>query len=200
VDQPTEQTTALVIASDRGPDFAAAKYLAPYRGRPLLQRVLEDVASWPVDNVVVVLGDQAERILDGVEFGSALVVIDPEWAEGMAASVRVGLDLLAREQMVGPCVLARGDQVGVSSHLVRTVLAAHQANRAVATVPKYRYARGWPIVVSERLWGRLMGLEGDVDLLDVLSSHSEGVTEVWFDSLSPTTITRAEDLPASGRR
>jgi molybdenum cofactor cytidylyltransferase len=200
VDEQAERTTALVMAADRGRDFDGPKYLASCRGRPLLQTVLDEIDAWPVDDVVVVLGDQAEPILDTVRFGDALVVIDPEWSEGAAASLRVGLDTLAREQLLGPCVIARGDQIGVRPDLVQRLLDAHAAERAVATVPKYRYARGWPIVVAERLWPRLMGLEGRVDVLDVLSSHPEGVVEVWFDSLSPTLVGGIEDLPRSGRR
>jgi molybdenum cofactor cytidylyltransferase len=200
MDEALDRTTALVIASDRGRDFVGPKYLAMHRGRPLLQRVLDDVAGWPVDGVVVVLGDEAERVLDGIDFHGAMVVIDPEWREGVAASVRVGLDSLARDHVSGACVLARGDQVGVSADLVARLLASHQRSLSVATVPKYRYVRGWPIVVSERLWPRLMGLEGNIDLLDVLSSHPEGVGEEWFDSLSPQVITSAEDLPPGRRR
>ena len=200
MEEQADRKTALVIAADRGQGFTGPKYLAPLRGKPLLQVVLDDVSSWAMSDVVIVLGDQAERTLEGIDFDGAIVVIDPEWAEGAAASMRVGLDTLAREQMLGPCVMARGDQIGVGADLVGRLLASHAASRAVATVPKYRYARGWPVVVSERMWPRLMGLEGRVDLLDVLSSHPEGVTEVWFDSLSPPIIATAEDLPTSGRR
>ncbi|RPI22162.1 MAG: hypothetical protein EHM57_00405 [Actinobacteria bacterium] len=199
MDEPIDRTTALVIASDSG-DFDGPKYLAMHRGRPLLQRVLDDVAAWPVDGVVVVLGDEAERVLAAIDFDEAMVVIDPEWREGAAASIRVGLDSLAREHLSGSCLLARGDQVGVPPELVARLLATHRRREAMATVPKYRYARGWPIVVSERLWPRLMGLEGDVDVLDVLSSHPGGVAEEWFDTLPPHLISSADDLPDGRRR
>ena len=67
-------------------------------------------------------------------------------------------------------------------------------------LPKYRYARGYPVVIGADLQYRLMGVEGDVDLVEFLGSHDEGVTEVWFDRLPQTRIETADDLPVRRRR
>lgn len=190
------RTTALIIAADRGEGFAAAKYTAPYGGVPLLRRVLDDVATWPVHDVVVVLGDRAEDVLAEVELGEVTVVIDPEWGEGMLASVRVGLDVLARDGEVSRCVLALGDEVGVPGQVVASLLDEQAATGALVVVPKYRYQRSWPIVVAEEYWWRLMGLEGDHDVVDLLASHPEGVHEVHFDELPPRRVRTAGDLPS----
>lgn len=189
-----DRSAALIIASDAGRGFSGPKYLARQRKVPLLQGVLSDAHSWPVDEVFVVLGADAEAVLRGVDFGSSVIVIDPEWAEGDAASLRVGLDALSRDRSMRLAVLARGDQLGVDAEMVQRLLDERLAARAVVAVPKYRYARGWPIVVAEDLWPRLMGLEGDVDIQNVLAGHPAGVVECWFDRLAPPRIEDGADL------
>ena len=49
-----------------------------------------------MEEVWVVVGHEADRILDETELGDAGVVENPEWEEGIASSIRVGLDALTR--------------------------------------------------------------------------------------------------------
>ena len=91
-------------------------------------------------------------------------------------------------------VVALADQVGVRTEDVAMLIEA--ADGAVATVPKYRYRRGFPIVLTRGMWERLLGLEGEVDLLDLLGSHPDGVVEVWFDHLAEPRIEHPGDAAA----
>lgn len=187
--------TAIVLAADCGPDFAGPKYLASVNGEPMLQRVVDDAVNWPVDRVIVVLGSDAEQILESVDFKGHTVVIDPEWSEGTASPIRAALDLASRDRSTRLCVIARGDQPGVNADLVKELIDAAEKQEADAAVPKYRYAVGWPIVLDQSVWYHLLGSEGSIDLLDVVASHASTVAEVWFDHLSPTTFESSEDLP-----
>ena len=103
---------ALILAADRGVDFATAAALQVFRGRPLLQSSLERVGHWPVDRTVVVLGADEEEVMDTLDFGNCTVVIDPEWQEGSASPLRAGLDHLLREVGISTVILADVSQVG----------------------------------------------------------------------------------------
>jgi len=191
-------TTALVLAADRGEGFRVPKYVVPVSGTPLLLRVLADVTTWPVDEVVVVLGAEAERILGALEGMEVTVVVDEEWPEGMAAPLRAGLDTIWRQGRARRVVLAHGDQPGIDAGVVAALLAEHRSPETIVA-PKYRYALGWPIVVGRDRFPRLMSLEGDVDLLEVLTSHHEPLVEVWMDRLAPARVRTPEDLPSPRR-
>ena len=67
-----------------------------------------------------------------------------------------------------------------------------------AVVPKYRYRRGWPVVLSLDLFDLVLAMEGDADLHDVLATHGEEVEEVMFDHLEPMRVFTPFDL-RSGR-
>ena len=188
------RSVAVVIANDPGSGFTGPKYLETVGGRRLIDVVLADVATWPVDEAILVLGPGAEDVLDEMADTEAMVVIDPEWEEGLAASLRVGLDVVMRGPGTDLVVVAYADQPGVTADTVGRLIL--EAAGATAVVPKYRYRRGWPIVLSAKAWERLLGLEGDVDLLDVLESHPGGVVEVWFDRLERPRIKAPTDIGA----
>lgn len=187
---PMTRTVALIVATDPGAGFATPKYLEPVGGVPLLQRVVDGAGDWPVDEMVVVLGPDAEAIIEGVDFGGATVVIDPEWKEGISASMRVAIDLLLRGPATDRIVVALGDQPGIETATVAALLD----RPAAVVVPKYRYRRGWPVVLSSELWDLLLGLEGSADLHDVLETHAGAIDELWLDRLETPRLLDPADF------
>ncbi len=171
-----------------------SKYLRPLGPVTMIERVVADAAAWPVDEVVAVLGPDADEIIESTDLGEATIVIDPEWEEGIAASLRVGIDLVRRQPVADCLIIGLGDQPGIDVDLVVNLLEQSGSQRAV--VPKYRYRRGWPVVVYHELWDRLLGFEGPVDLHDMLESHSGDVAEVWVDTLEPPRLLHPLDFPA----
>jgi CTP:molybdopterin cytidylyltransferase MocA len=51
--------SAVLLAAGSGSRFGGRKLLAPYRGRPLIESSLANLAQAPVDETVVVVGDDA---------------------------------------------------------------------------------------------------------------------------------------------
>ena len=188
--------TAIVLATDRGVGFVGPKYLTDVRGRTMIERVIDDTATWPVDRVIVVLGADADVLLDAEVLDAVDVIVDPEWEEGLAAPVRAALDHVETDAAASHVVLARGDQPGIDAATVSALVDRAVTTGAGAVVPKYRYARGWPVVLARSAWDALLAREGALDVLDLLAAHPERVEEVWVDRLAPKAYVRADDLPA----
>ncbi len=186
-------TVAIILAADPGEGFLEPKYLTRVQGAPLLERVMKDAAKWPVDEVVVVLGSNGDTIVSSMEFDGATILIDPCWEEGGASPLRASLDLVSRDRAIDLVVLARGDQPGIDSGLVSELIDAARESGADAVVPKYRYARSWPVVIGPGLWEHFLGLEGDVDVQDLITTHADSIEEVWVDHLAPRIITSLDD-------
>jgi len=176
------------------------KQLIDWGGRPLLEQVVRAVASWPVAGVVVVLGAYAEEILERVEFGSALVALNPGWKEGMASSLRVGLDLLTRDSAYRAAFIVLGDQPQIPPEVPAALLAGAEGSGRPAVVPVYRYQRGNPVLVSRPLWGRLMSLQGDAGAAGLLAAHPAWVHEVRFERTVPADIDLPDDIQNLPRR
>ncbi|MFV1999316.1 MAG: NTP transferase domain-containing protein [Acidimicrobiia bacterium] len=187
-------TIAVVLAADAGNGFEQPKYLTLVHGVPMLQRVVDEALSWPVDEVVVVLGSDAETIVESITFKDTTVLIDPEWSEGGASPLRAALDMISRTSESSLVVLARGDQPGIDADLVGELIEVAAETHTDAVVPKFRYAQGWPVVLSPRLWTYFLGLEDSVDVHAVITTHAASVEEVWVDHIAPPILATLDDL------
>ena len=187
-------TVAVVIATEPGRGFDGSKYLVDIHGFPMLETIVADVGRWPVDDVIVVLGDDGEEIAELADLATATIIIDPGWSEGQASPIRAALDLVTRDRSVDLVVLVRGDQPRVESSVPEALISvAHEAD-ADAVIPKYRYAQGWPVVIGPSLWDRFLSLEGSLDVHDVIATHANSIEEVWVDHLEPPVIAVQDDL------
>jgi molybdenum cofactor cytidylyltransferase len=182
------------MASQPGHGFESrSRWLSDWGGVTLIEQRLRRVAEWGLARGVVVLGADAEAILDEADLDGFDVLIDPEWAEGEAASVRAGLDFLQRRSEIDVVVLVSADQETPPVGVVTMLLEERLAARTLAAVPKYRYAAGRPLVLHRDLWPRLLGLEATSGVEAVLATHAQWVTEVWFDRLPPRPVASPED-------
>jgi molybdenum cofactor cytidylyltransferase len=185
---------ALILAAGPSKRFGSPKQLQPWGSSTLLQHVIELVAETGVDATWVVLGASVDLILERVDFGRAGIIENPEWEEGIASSIRVGLDTIARTGDADAVLIVLGDQPNLDTDVVQSLLDRYEATRAPAVVPKYRYQRGNPVVIDRSLWSRVMSLEGDQGARTLLQAHPEWVEEVWFPSSMPRDIDTEQDL------
>ncbi|MDH3261054.1 MAG: nucleotidyltransferase family protein [Acidimicrobiia bacterium] len=186
--------TALILAAGPSTRLGRPKQLLPWGGPTLLGKVVAQTLTWPVDSVWVVLGSRYREVLDAVDFGDAGVIENPEWEEGMASSMRVGLDAASLDPSTGAAFSVMGDQPGIDPTVVAALLQAHLSSDALAIVPKYRYVRGHPVLVARSLWPRLMSLEGDQGGRNLLQAHPDWVEEVFFEQLAPRDVDTSDDV------
>jgi CTP:molybdopterin cytidylyltransferase MocA len=185
---PHRSVVALVLAAGGSRRLGTPKQLVPWKGRPLLERVVAEVAAWPVHDLCVVLGAHVQEIVEAVDFGAATVLENPDWGEGIAASLRVGLDYIGRDARADTVVVALGDQPRIPGDVPVELLAALERSGRPAAVPKYRFQVGNPVALRRTLWPRLMALEGDAGASRLLRAHPDWVEEVWFDHLPPRDV------------
>ncbi len=160
---------ALVLAAGTGSRFGGGKLLAPYRGTPLLQPVLEVVRSAVRSGAlaggaaVLPAGNEAlARLVRGVALDP---VTSDDPGAGLAGSLRSGLAHLARR--AGPrdaALIFLGDQPGVRETVVATLVAAFRHDPDPVRRPRYRQEPdipGHPVLIPRRYWHLAGALEGD---------------------------------------
>jgi CTP:molybdopterin cytidylyltransferase MocA len=186
-------TAALVLAAGGSRRLGHAKQLVDVDGRPMLERIVAEVHTWPVDEVVVVLGASSDEVLEGVDLGASTVIENPEWEEGLASSLRVGLDLLTRGRTERVFIVL-GDEPSIPSEVPQVLIDTMDEGSAPAAAPKYRYQRGTPLLVDRSLWARLMSLDGDPEPARLFDAHPEWVTDVRVDHLPPRDVDTEDDV------
>jgi CTP:molybdopterin cytidylyltransferase MocA len=185
--------SAILLAAGSGSRFGGGKLLAPYQGRPLIESSLANLAEAPVDETVVVVGDDAERLREVSEPYGVRVVENPDWEEGQSTSVRAGLLALVPEVRAAVVLLADQPLVGPGS--VERLIAAFERGAKVA-VATYGGKRRNPVLFAREVWPLLLQeLAGDEGARAFLRRWPDLVAEVPCDGVGdPADVDTPEDL------
>ena len=134
------------------------KALLPWRGDTLLGHQVNALREARMDQVVVVLGHQAERLKplladrEGVEW-----VVNPHYRQGKTTSIKAGLSALSGSQ-VETLLILNVDQPR-RAETVRHLLRQHQDSDFLITIPTFGGKGGHPIILSSVLLGDLMEID-----------------------------------------
>jgi molybdenum cofactor cytidylyltransferase len=89
---PQSKVTAIVLAAGLSTRMGGQnKLLLPYRGKTLIENMVDVVTSSQVTDTVVVLGHQAEQVRPLLADRPVILVENRAYEEGMAGSIRAGL-------------------------------------------------------------------------------------------------------------
>ena len=126
--------------------------------------------------VTVVLGagaDEAVRLLDGLGVD---VVVAHDWATGMSASLRSGLESL-RGSDAEAAVVSLVDLPDLTAAVVRRVLSEREGDEALARA-SYHGRPGHPVVLGRAHWaGVSSAATGDAGARDYLAEHDTALVE-----------------------
>lgn len=185
---------AVVLAAGGSRRLGRPKQIEPWGESNLLSHVVVRTQEFPVDEVWVVVGHNADRVLADTDLGDAYVVENLEWEEGIASSLRVGLDAITRLSRCDQALIVIGDQPDVPVGTVEQLLASHRKEGRPVTLPRYRHNPGNPVLVDRSLWARVMSLEGDEGAQRLWQAHPEWVNEVLFSEAGPRDVDTEEDV------
>ncbi len=191
------KVAAIVLAAGASSRFGSQKLLAPLDGRPVLQHVLDAVAAAGIEHVVVVLGDSAAEIEAGISWRGERRVINPRPQDGLASSLRVGLDgVTAWVPQADAAFIVLGDQPALRPEVVRAVVAA-ASGTAGSDLPivRARYAADAapnPVLVLRSAWALAAGLWPAIEASGPCSpiTRNSSSSSMWTASTPTSTHPR----------
>lgn len=185
----------LLLAAGAGRRMGGPKALVEVAGEPLLRRAVRMLREGGCDEVVVVVGAEADRVRPLALAEGCRVVCAPRWQEGMGASLRAGLADLAGSRH-DACVVALVDQPLLGPASVRRLLEAAAGCPQPAAVATYAGAPRNPVLLGRAVWGDVAGAAtGDQGARAWLRAHPELVELVSCDDTgSPLDIDTPADL------
>src|ERR1035441_658540 len=126
--RPPFRLGAIVLAAGGSSRMGTVKQLLELDGKPLIVRAADAMLGSPARPVVVVVGAHAEMVRAPIARHPVSVVFNPEWASGLASSIRVGLAaLLAAEPGLDAVLVALCDQPALSPEVIGRLAALHRA-------------------------------------------------------------------------
>jgi molybdenum cofactor cytidylyltransferase/nicotine blue oxidoreductase len=145
-------------------------------GTSWVQHAVEVLQDGGCTGVTVVLGagaDEAVRLLDGLGVD---VAIAHDWAAGMSASLRTGLESL-RGSDVEAAVVSLVDLPDLNAAVVRRVLSEREGDEALARA-SYHGRPGHPVLLGRAHWaGVSEAATGDAGARDYLDEHRAALVE-----------------------
>ena len=187
--------TAVVLAAGAGSRFGGGKLLAALEGRPILQHVLDRLTGAGVDDVVVVLGSDADEIERVIDWRGERRVRNPSPSQGLASSLQVGIAAVG--DMADAALLVLGDQPRLPARAIRALLDAPVDETRPIVVPVYGDDAGRnPVLLARSAFTLVEEASGDRGLGPLLAEHPELVREIPIrvEGGNPDVDTKADHV------
>lgn len=183
---------AIILAAGASRRLGRPKQLVRLGGESLLRRTVR--AALACDPVLVVLGSQAETMAADLAGLPVIQILNRDWEEGMASSIRAGIRALPAGAEAALFLVC--DQIAVDAALVDRLLQARQADPEAVVTCGYGGTRGTPSLFPARCFPQLLELQGDRGARALL--HIGPVVVVSFPE-GVRDVDLPEDLPGPGR-
>jgi molybdenum cofactor cytidylyltransferase len=161
----------VVLAAGGSRRLGRPKQLLDYRGATLLDAALATARGAGAGQVVVALGGAAEEVRERVDLTGVDVVLNPDFGDGCATSVRSALAAVRED--AGGVVLLLGDQPEVPAGTVEALVAG--AGEHAVGVCAYDDGPGHPLWFHRRMFEVLAGLHGDKAVWKIVDAGEDVV-------------------------
>lgn len=171
----------VILAAGSSSRLGNPKQLLEYGGKSLLQNAVDAAVNSNADEVVVVLGANADEISKGIDKSNVNTIINTEWKEGMASSVRNGLnELLFISPSTDAVIFMVCDQPHISSMVINELINTQSETGKPIVTCNYGEVMGPPALFHKSLFPELMQLKGDAGARKIILQHSNDVATILF--------------------
>lgn len=159
------KVAAVILAAGASTRLGEPKQLVRLGAERLLERAVRVAREAGCDPIILVLGALAEAIQRECRLEGVVAIINTEWQQGMASSIRCGVRQIPPECNAG--IVMTCDQPAVTAqHL--TQLMSQCDTQPVASL--YRNRRGVPACFPAGQFSELCNLSGDEGARNLLAS------------------------------
>ena len=184
---------SVVLAAGASTRFGSPKQLVRVAGRPLLHASVTRAAEVTGSALIVVLGAGAAELAPLLRHTPGSVVINHEWREGLASSIRTGVTRLP--PACTGVLLLLADQAAVTTDDLRRLAGTWCKQPQYIAAALYAGTTGVPAVFPRSMFRELTELRGDVGARGLLRRSTDRVVRVPMPSAA-LDIDTPEDLLA----
>ena len=176
------------------------KQLLTHNGITLIRQITDAALSLKAGPVIAVLGANEEQIRPELVDLPIYIAPNPNWSEGMASSLRVGLNILADEP-IDAFLIVLTDQPYVTAELLQQLITTQQQSGRGIVACRYGEAGhlGVPALFDIRYGSEFMSLSGDTGARKLIKQYAGDCAEIPFP-LAAIDLDTWQDVEAWGKR
>lgn len=184
--------SGIVLAAGSSSRLGQPKQLLDLQGRPLLQHAIDAAEGVGLFDILIVLGHRADDVAAAVTISKRTrVVVNPDYAEGQATSLRTGLQ--AADPKSKAAIVLLGDQPAVNAVSLRALVDAYERTESPIVQAAYSGRPGHPVLFDRSLWADLEAIEGDKGARDLLKNNPEWIVKVELGGEVPRDLDTWQD-------
>jgi molybdenum cofactor cytidylyltransferase len=184
--------SGVVLAAGTSSRLGRPKQLLDLAGRTVLLRVVDAALGAALDEVVVVLGHEADQIRTTLPRSDRVrVAVNPDYLEGQATSLREGLRTASERSEAA--VILLGDQPAIRTDAVDAIAEAWRGGAGPLVQASYQGHPAHPTLLARAVWPELAALAGDEGARGFIAANRSRRTLVEVGGSPPDDIDTEED-------
>lgn len=173
------------------------KLLAQIGGEPLVRIAARAALASGLSRLTVVTGHMAEEVADALAGLDVALVHNPDYADGMAGSIRTGIKALGTDADAAMILLA--DMPGIDGPVLDRLIEAYRPDEGVTLVLATTHGkRGNPVLWDRSHFDALARLEGDTGARHLIGQNASAMREVEIGEAARLDLDTREALSAAG--
>ena len=177
----------IVLAAGKSTRFGENKLLYRLGNKTVIERVVESALGSQADEVLLVLGYEAERLERVISETGCRFIYNTNFEEGQSSSVKTGLASVARNSKA--ILIMPGDIALISSQAIDKVIEEYRITRVPIIVAAHQGKLGHPILFDKSLFHEITQINEETQGLKAIVKKywtkikkvEVGSKEVLFD-------------------
>jgi molybdenum cofactor cytidylyltransferase len=179
--QDSDEYIIIILAAGSSSRYGSPKQLLSYKGKSLLRHSVDVAVETGCHSVIVILGANCEMMRNEVNDKPVIIVENPGWREGMASSIRCGVEKIMNGTFRPEGVIIMVcDQPNVSSSLLLKLVEKNKETEKPIVSCSYDDNFGTPALFHQSFFPALMKLTGDKGARKLISENQDKATTVPF--------------------
>ena len=194
----TPKVAAVILGAGKSTRMGGPnKLLARLDGKALIRHAAEAAAGAELAQTILVTGHRAEEVASEAAGLDVAIVHNPDFADGMAGSIRTGMNALAAD--IDAALILLGDMPRISADVLRQIVSIYQQDDTKLIVTATADGkRGNPVLWDSRFFPALKSLSGDVGARHLIAENPGFVAEVEIGAAARLDLDTPEALKNAG--
>lgn len=176
------KTGIIILAAGSSSRLGRPKQLLDYKGKTLLQTVINEALETSCRPVIAVLGSNAKEIASQHQHDQVNFVINESWENGMASSIVAGLSAIIRNNSeIESIIIAVADQAFIKMINFNNLIEKQKETGKNIIASTYAETIGTPVLFKKDYFEALLSLTGAEGAKKILKQYPQDVETVVFE-------------------